>query len=145
MTAMGVVAVHLDRHLLAELLPAGTAVDALGAALVVMHHHARADPRLAFGHAGADRGDDPAGLMAGDGRIGIDGEPDAAAAVARPAVLMQVGAAHARCLHLDHHLAGAGRGVGKFHERELTVAGEHDAAHLTFLRCGAEPSAASIL
>src|SRR5207248_9350407 len=46
MAAMGVIAVHLDRDLLAELLPAGAAMVALRAALIVMHHHALADPRL---------------------------------------------------------------------------------------------------
>ena len=45
--AVGVVAVHLHRHLLAELRPAGAAMVALGAALIVMHHDALADLGLA--------------------------------------------------------------------------------------------------
>jgi len=53
--AMGVVAIDLDRHLLAELLPSGAAMVALGAALIVMHHHALADPRLLRVDRCADR------------------------------------------------------------------------------------------
>ena len=69
--AMRVAAVHLHRHLLAELLPAGAAVVALRAALVVVHHHALADARLLLRHAGPDGGDNAARFVAGDHRIRV--------------------------------------------------------------------------
>ncbi len=68
MAAMGVVAIDLDRHFLAELLPAGAAMVALGAALIVMHHDALADPRFLRPDRGADRNHHTAGLVAGDDR-----------------------------------------------------------------------------
>ena len=63
MAAMLVVAVDLDRHLLAELLPSGPALIALRAALIVMHHHALADPRLPGIDGRADRDHDAARLV----------------------------------------------------------------------------------
>src|SRR6202040_2082634 len=64
--AMGIVAIDLDRHLLAELLPAGAAMVALGAALIMMHHHALADARFRGPDRGADRDHDAARFVPGD-------------------------------------------------------------------------------
>ena len=100
-----------------------------GAALVVMHHDALAHLGLDLGHAGTDRGDDAAGLVPGDDRLGGDRQSADQLAAFRPAVLVQIAAAHAGGLHFQHDLALAGGRVGKLHQFELTVAQEHHAAH----------------
>jgi hypothetical protein len=46
---------------------------------------------------------------------------------------MQVAAAHARRLHLDHHVMGVGSGIGKRHQFQPALAREYNAAH-RFLR-----------
>src|SRR3982074_2416943 len=130
---MGIVAIDLDRDLLAELLPAGAAVVALGAALIMMHHHALADPRFLRIDGRADRDHDAAGSVPGDhGTV-----PDRNAARLRPAlgaaVLMQVAAAHAGRLHLDHHVMGVRRGIGELHQFQSALTREYYAAH-RFLR-----------
>ena len=104
--AMGVVAVDLDRHLLAELLPAGAAMIALGAALIVMHHHALADrapPRGSTAEPTATT--TPQGSWPAMTGSGFGGKPRRLARLAlRAAILVQVAAAHAGRLHLDHDL-----------------------------------------
>src|SRR5216684_116271 len=127
--AMRVVAVDRDRLLLAELRPAGAAMVARGAAAVVMHHDACAETRLLLRHAGADGGDDAAGLVPGDDRVGVDREPADGGAALGAAILVEIAAAHARGLHLHDDLARIGRGVGKWHELDLSFAEEDDAAH----------------
>ena len=104
-----------------------------GAALVVVHHDALADLRLDLRDAGADRGDDAAGLVPGDDRLGGDRQAADRLAAFRPAVLVQVAAAHARGLHLEDDLALAGGRIGKFHQLELAVAQEHHSAHRLLL------------
>src|SRR5688572_29337444 len=106
------------------------------AACVVVVHDALADRRLALRDAGPARHHHPAGLVAGD-----EGFTDTSQAkrglrgARRRAVELEVRAAHARGLHLDHDLAGAGRGVGEAAQLDLAVAEEDDAAHyfLAFL------------
>src|SRR3982074_2626182 len=99
---MGVVAIDLDRDLLAELLPAGAAVVALGAALIMMHHHAlRSRPAMASSRT-RDRDHDAAGTVPGDhGTV-----PDRRTAATRSSLACaRTGdgpAAHAGRLHLDH-------------------------------------------
>jgi hypothetical protein len=95
----------------------------------MMDHDARSDPRRLGIDAGADRGDDPARLVPGDDGIGVDRQPAAGAARFRPAVLVQVAAAHPRRLHLDDDFARTRRRIGKVHQFELALAGEDNPAH----------------
>ncbi len=128
--AMGVVAIHLDRHVLAKLGPAGPAMAAMVAALVVVDHHPLADMRQAALHPRADRRDHARRFVPHDHRLQVDRQPGGGGAAALlAAVLVQVAAAHAGRLHLDHHLARAGRGVGEVHDLEFALAVEHHAAH----------------
>jgi hypothetical protein len=130
MPAMRIVAVHFHRHFLAELLPAGTAMAALRATLVVMHHHAIADRRFRVGHAGADGNHHAARFMPGDGRTEAGGQAGGARRLDfRPAILMEIGSAHAGGFHLEHDLTRPRRRVGEVHDVECPVAREHDAAH----------------
>ena len=100
------------------------------AALVVVHHDALADAGHLVADAGADRGDDAARLVPADDRVGVDRQTaDRGAARFRPAVLVQIAAAHARGLHLDDDLAGTRGGVGKLHQLDLPLAREDNAAH----------------
>jgi len=104
------------------------------AAAVVMVHHPLADPRFLFRHAAADGGDDAAGLVPGDGRIGAAADASRHAAARRGAISMQVAAAHARRLDLEHDLAGTRRRVREFYQFKFPVSGKDDTAH------GAPPS-----
>src|SRR5436305_14670781 len=101
MPTMGVVTVDQHSFFLAQLRPAGPAVIADGAALVVVHHYALADLRLLVADPGTDRGDDAARLVPGDDRFGGGGKPAGIAARFRPPVLVQVAAAHPGRLHFD--------------------------------------------
>src|ERR1700681_2844472 len=130
---MGVVAVNLDRHLLAQLLPSGAAMVALGAALIVMHHHALADLRFLGVDRRADRDHHAAGFVPGDD--GTVAHRDAAGLplALGAAVLMQVAAAHAGRLHLDDDLVSVRHGIGEWHQFEFAFAVKHHTAH-RFLR-----------
>src|SRR5271165_1672539 len=131
---MGVVAVDQHRLFLAQLRPARPAVIAHGAALVVMHHDPLADLGLLVADPRAHRGDDAARLVSADDRIGIDWQTaDRRAARFRPAVLVQIAAAHARGLHLDHHLARTRGRIGELHHLDFPLTREHYAVH-RFLR-----------
>src|SRR5579871_2399291 len=110
---MGVVAIDLDRHLLAELLPAGAAVIALGAALIMMHHDTLADPRFPRSDRGTDRDHDAAGLVPRDHRPVTHRNAAALGLIGRAAVLVQIAAAHARGLHFDHDIVGLGGRIGE--------------------------------
>ena len=72
MSAMGIVAVDEDRLFLTQLRPAGPAVLANRAALVMVHHDPLADPRHFLADTGADRRDDAARLVAADDRVRVD-------------------------------------------------------------------------
>src|SRR5438046_5883301 len=77
---------------------------------VMMVHDALADGRFAFRHPGAARRDHAAGLVPGDERPGIAAQAERRLRSAgRRAVELEIAAAHARGLHLDHHLAGTWR------------------------------------
>src|SRR6185312_8151263 len=93
MAAMLVIAIDLDWHLLAQLLPTGPALVALRATLIMMHHDALADARLAGIDRGADRDYDAARLMPDDDGTVLGLNAGYRGLAFRPAVLMQVGAA----------------------------------------------------
>ena len=134
MPAVGVVAIDLHRHLLAELLPAGAAMAALGAALIVMHHHSVADLGLCIGDPGPDRHDDATGLVPGNDGAGAGRDTGACPRqVLRAAVLVQVRPAHAGGLHFKHHFARPRCRVRESHDLDSPFAGKHDATH-GFLR-----------
>src|SRR3977135_1304791 len=98
---MRVVAVDLDRHLLAELLPSRAAMVALGAALIMMHHDALSDPRPPSISGGAHRDHHAAGFVSGDHGTVLHRDAGGLRLALRAAVLMQVAAAHAGSLILD--------------------------------------------
>jgi hypothetical protein len=87
------------------------------------------DARLLLGDGAAERRDHAAGLVPRDGRIAA--APDAArvAAARRGAIAVQVAAAHARRLDLEHDLARARRRVLEFHQFKLAVSGKDDTTH----------------
>ena len=99
---MPVIAIDRDRHLLAELRPAGAAMAAYGAAFVMMDHHPLADLGLGRADGGANRRDDAARLVPSDGRRARRREAAGLAARFRPAVLWR----RATCPrpHLDDDL-----------------------------------------
>ena len=104
-----------------------------------MHHDALADLGARGGDPGSDRGDDAARLVAGDRRLAWRGEAARRPAGFRPAVLVQVAAAHPRSFHLDDDLALARRRIGELHQLELAFAGKDTPrrialAHLTLSR-----------
>src|SRR5437868_4926431 len=53
----------------------------------------------------------------------------------RRAIELEVRAAHAGSLHLEHDLAGAGRRIGEASQLDLAIAEENDAAHALVLLC----------
>ena len=100
------------------------------AAGVVVIHHALADAGFPVRHPGADRDDDAAGLVSGDHGFGAALESGGRIArLEARAIDVQVAAAHAGRLDLEHHVARAGRRVGELAQFELPVPGEHDAFH----------------
>src|SRR5262249_16661428 len=118
------------RSLEAHLRPAGAAVLAVAAAVVMVVHHALADPRFPVGDGAAHRRDHAAGLVTGDHAGGpLDAARDAATRIGRGAVVVQVAAAHARGLDLKDHVARAGCRIGELSELELAISEKHDAFH----------------
>ena len=112
-------------------------MSALSAALIMVHHDALADFRRGGKHARADGGDHAARFVAADGRIRIGWQTGGIARLGPgPAILVQVGPAHAGGFHLDDDLAKARRWVGKRHQFQLAITGEYDALH-DFLRLSA--------
>ena len=99
----------------------------------MMHHDALPDLRLGGADAGADGRDDAARLVAGDDRFGRGRQAADRGAALRPAVLVQVAAAHAGGLHLDDDFALTRSGIGEFHHFELAFAGKHNPAHRCLL------------
>src|SRR5882757_5542033 len=126
---MRVVAVDFDRHLLAELLPSRAAMVALGAALIMVHHHAPTDMRLLCIDGGADRDYHAAGFVSGDHGAVLHRDAGGLRLALRAAVLMQVAAAHAGRLHLDHDVMSIRSGVGELHQFQSALAREYNAAH----------------
>src|ERR1700704_1620221 len=61
------------------------------------------------------------------------GAPPPPPAAFRPAILVEIAAAHPRGLHLDDDLAIARCGIGEFHQLELAIAGKDNPAHLVLL------------
>ena len=102
---------------------------ALRAALIVMHHHALADPRLLGIDGRTDRDDDPAGLVAGDDRALAHRNAARLGLAFRAAILMQVAAAHTGRLHFDDDIVGIGGGVLELHQFQFAFAVKDNAAH----------------
>src|SRR5438132_12752514 len=76
-------------------------------------HDALADGRFALRHTGAARRDHAAGLVACDERLGAATEAERCLCSAgRRAVELEIASAHARSLHLEHHLARSWRTIG---------------------------------
>src|SRR3984893_4992360 len=98
------------RSLEAHLRPARTAVLSVAAAIVMVVHHALADPGFLVGDGGAHCRDDAT-------RIG------------RGAVVVQVAAAHARGLDLEDHVARAGYRIGELSELQLAISEKPAAFH----------------
>ena len=114
----------------AQLRPAEPAMAADAAAAVVVVHDPHAGARLGLGYAGPDLGDDPARLVAGDDRLRQVAQAERPLRLARRgAIELQVAAAHARGLDLQHDLAGTRGRVGEAADLQLAIAGEHHAAH----------------
>src|SRR5579859_457787 len=134
MSTVRVAAIHLHRNFLAKLLPAGTAMIALGTSLIVMHHDALTDPSFLAGNCRTNRSYHTTRLVSGDHRIRILRKARGLARLPLgPAILMQVAAAHARGLHLHHDLVRAGRRIGELHHFQFATAGEHDTTHGSLL------------
>ena len=107
---------------------------ALGAALVVMHHHALADLRFLGVDRAADRDHHAAGFVPGDDGAVAHRDAAGLALALGAAVLMQIAAAHAGRLHLDDDIVSVRRGIGELHQFQFAFAVEYHAAH-GFLRC----------
>jgi hypothetical protein len=122
-------AIH-HRSLEAHLRPAGAAVLAGAAAVVVVVHHALADLGLLVGDAGAHRGDDATGLMASDHtRLPSDAAGHGPGRLGVGAIVVQVAAAHARCLDLEDHVSWAGGRIGELSELQLPISEKDDAVY----------------
>src|SRR5882724_13542656 len=119
----------------AKLHPAGRAMFAHAAAAVVVLHHAHADLGLVLGNAGAYCNHDAAGLVAGNDRAGELAEAQRRSTADR-AVELQIAAAHAGSLDLEHDFAGSRRRIRKLHELNLASAGEYDSFHALLLLFG---------
>src|SRR5438093_974987 len=118
-----------DDTLPAELRPADLAVLAAPAALVVMDHHALARRRVGLAHAGAARGDDAAGLVAGHDGTTAAAEAQRGGRVADRAIGMEIAPAHPRGFHGDDDLAGARCRVGELTQLELAATEENYPTH----------------
>src|SRR5207302_8741050 len=103
-------------------------MPAYAAARVMVIHDALADGGFALRHAGAARGDHAAGLVTGDDRLRPVAQPQRCLRRARPrAAELEIAAAHAGGLQLDHDLALAGRRVRKIADLDFLVAQEYGA------------------
>src|SRR5688572_29518091 len=133
MAAVGGDAIDRDARL-AELRPADAAVLAHAAAGVVVVHDPLADRRFLLRDTGAARRDHAARLVTADEGLRVGAEAERLLRLAgRRAVELEVRATQARGLHLDHHFAGAWRGIVEVADFDLPVAEEHCAAHLPIL------------
>src|SRR5437868_4473571 len=124
MGAMRIGAVDRYGYCPAHLWPPRAAGFAIGAAVIVMHHHPPAELRVRAGYARADGDDHAAGLVPRD--YWCDG------GVARSSVEMQIAAAHAGGFDLQHHFARAGGRIGNGSEFKRAVATENNTAHQIF-------------
>src|SRR5205807_1368285 len=118
------------RSLEAHLRPARAAVLAVAATVVMVIHHALADPGFLASDGDSHCRNDAAGLVTGDhaGRP-LDAARDDSARIGRGAVVVQVAAAHARGLDLEDHVARAGCRIGELSELQLAISEKHDAFH----------------
>src|SRR5262249_4046101 len=131
----------LDAHL----RPAGDAVLAGAATVIVMHHDAVAGARHVLRHALAHRGDEAARLVPGNDRAAHVAEAERGGA-ARRAVEFEIAAAHARRLDIEHDLAEPGRRIRELHQLELAVSLKGYCAHRILVRYfarGASPNVRS--
>src|SRR5256885_4170139 len=131
---MGAVAGHAvdGDAVAAELRPAGPAVLAPPAALVVMVHHAAADqPRI---DAGAHGMHDAARLVSPDHRRARAPEAEPRGRISRRTIGMQIAPAHPRRLDGQHHLTRPRRRIRELLHLELAAPQKHDPAHRSLLR-----------
>src|SRR5689334_13842251 len=114
----------------AKLRPADAAVRADAAARIVVVHHPQSVGRFLLRDAGAARHHHAARLVSANERLGAIAEAEGLRGFARRrAIELEVGAAHARSLHLEHALARTGRRIGEAAQLDLALAEEDDAAH----------------
>jgi hypothetical protein len=113
---------------------------ALRAALVMMHHHPLADPRRPRVDGSTERDHHAARLVAGDDGTVLRRYAGGLGLALGSAIVMQVAAAHAGSLHLDHDIMGVGSGIGELHQFQPAIAREYNAAHRFLPFCfGLEP------
>ena len=130
---MGIGSVHYNRHRAAHLGPARAAILAVGAAAIMVLHHPFAQAGMGARDAGPHRHNHTAGFVPRDHRRGRQ--------LQRAAIEMQIAAAHAGCLDLQHHFARSRGGVRDRDEFKRAVALEHDAAHGRSLLSSSNPGA----
>jgi hypothetical protein len=102
------------------------------------HRHAIADLEQPRVHPRANGSDHPAGLVTADDRCAfIDTARREVLETQRPdhlrrvvPIKMQIAAAHARSLHLDHGFARPWGRVGKLHQLQLAIPFEYNASHV---------------
>src|SRR5581483_12091276 len=115
----------------AHLGPAAAAVLAVAAPVIVVIHHALADPGLGRRHTCADRYHHTARLVPGDDTLGtLDASRHRPARLRGGPVVVQIAAAHAGGLDLQHDVAGSGRRIGKVAQLEPAVAEKNHALHV---------------
>ncbi len=119
-----------DRAVQAHLRPACAAVLAGATAVIVMIHHPLADPALVLADARTHRCDDAAGLVSGN-HAGLlpDAARRCAVRLSRPAIRVQIGAAHPGRLDLQDHIPGTRGRIGELPQRQLAVSEKDDALH----------------
>src|SRR4029453_11565323 len=88
----------------AHLRPAGPAMLAVAATVVVVIHHALTDSGLLVADTGTDLGHDAAGLVAGDhAGLALDTAGHGAGRMRRGTIVVQIAATHPRGLDLENH------------------------------------------
>ena len=126
------------RALQAHLRPARTAVLAGAAAVVVVVHHALADPGLLLADARAHRRDDAAGLVPGDhAGLPLDAARHCPVRLSGRAISVQIAAAHPGSLDLQDHVPRTRGRIGELPQLQPAVSEKHDALH-GFLRIRAD-------
>lgn len=114
----------------ANLCPARAAVLTGATAVVVVVHHALADPGLLLADARTHRRDAAAGLVSGDHPgLPLNAARRCAARLSRRAINVQIAAAHPRRLDFQDHVSRTRSRIGEFLQLQLAVSEKHDALH----------------